>query len=450
LLSSGVKSSWLWRVSRECEYCDRSKQYETAHSTYSVHHSTALSEHPSTNPVQQPNLYTLTTPSSSELVDLTIVLDGPGPSTSAAKETREKRASRTHMVCCGLIIDLYDGINPYLRYPFGLHGEKNLPWNVKIERDRLVVQAWTCTKRRASGKEQCQPCQALLEGGYLPGIVERMNGTVHENTPLAYHGTAGLIEVARRKDNQIKSLRFTKLTTERLLAGISGQLDDAKRLHVAIASGKVKNVHVLLRVALNHKRNVRTILRRYCDAAAGVYSPRDMSEEAVMQGILLWRLGGVRIAEFAHLALGLPSLSVLRRQSTVLPIMPSPIFPIPSEVEVNVCAVFTDGLLDALKKSDKNVLHLVLMLDELATEKRPRWDDRTNNFLGLCREHGHLTSTTFTSEQDLDDMMESVKKGQVHYASEVRIKFLMSLPSSNIFISSVTILGNCCSYWLSE
>jgi len=28
------------------------------------------------------------------------------------------------------------------------------------------------------------------------------------------------------------------------------------------------------------------------------------------------------------------------------------------------------------------------MFDELAVEKRPQWDDKSNKVLGVCREHG--------------------------------------------------------------
>jgi hypothetical protein len=211
------------------------------------------------------------------------------------------------------------------------------------------------------------------------------------------------------------------LNKDRLIAGFTSKLDDTKRLHLAIASGKVKNVDALFRVAINHGRSVRTVLQRYCDAAAGIYTPRNNSEVAKMQGILLWRIGGIRVAQFAHLALGLPSMSVLRRESTMLPIMPSPGFPTLSGIEANMHAIFTDGLLDALKSANEKVFHLVLMLDEIATEKHLRWDDRTNHILGLCREHAHRTSTTFESEHVLDDVMECVNNGTVHYATEVSI-----------------------------
>ena len=49
-------------------------------------------------------------------------------------------------------------------------------------------------------------------------------------------------------------------------------------------------------------------------------------------------------------------------------------------------------------------LHVVpvLMFDEIATEKRLRWDAKTNYFLGFFREHAHQTSMEFINEGDLE------------------------------------------------
>jgi hypothetical protein len=64
------------------------------------------------------------------------------------------------------------------------------------------------------------------------------------------------------------------------------------------------------------------------------------------------------------------------------------------------------------------------MFDELATEKRIRWDPKTNYFLGVCRQHAYRTSMEFINEGDLEEMfrhIESVDENEkVHYASEVR------------------------------
>jgi hypothetical protein len=70
------------------------------------------------------------------------------------------------------------------------------------------------------------------------------------------------------------------------------------------------------------------------------------------------------------------------------------------------------------------------MLDELATEKRVRWDDSNDKFQGTCREHNHKLPLTFTSERELDLLCDALQDGEVHMASEVR-----RLSSSLIILS---------------
>jgi len=59
------------------------------------------------------------------------------------------------------------------------------------------------------------------------------------------------------------------------------------------------------------------------------------------------------------------------------------------------------------------------MFDELAVEKRPRWDDKSNKFLGVCREHGHTTSLEFTSEDDLVMLWNELESGKIHLSHKV-------------------------------
>jgi hypothetical protein len=64
------------------------------------------------------------------------------------------------------------------------------------------------------------------------------------------------------------------------------------------------------------------------------------------------------------------------------------------------------------------------MFDELAIEKRPRWDDKSNKFLGVCCEHGHATSLEFMSEDDLVILWEELESGKIHLSHEVRCVFV--------------------------
>jgi hypothetical protein len=65
------------------------------------------------------------------------------------------------------------------------------------------------------------------------------------------------------------------------------------------------------------------------------------------------------------------------------------------------------------------VLHAVAVFDELAIEKRPRWDDKSDKVLGICHEHGSGTSLEFTNEDDLETLWDELGSGKIHLAHEV-------------------------------
>ena len=59
------------------------------------------------------------------------------------------------------------------------------------------------------------------------------------------------------------------------------------------------------------------------------------------------------------------------------------------------------------------------MVDEIVTEKRVRWDSKTNRILGICREHEGQLNLTFDSLADVEELVKALREGRVHYASEV-------------------------------
>lgn len=79
------------------------------------------------------------------------------------------------------------------------------------------------------------------------------------------------------------------------------------------------------------------------------------------------------------------------------------------------------GVLNVVHSHVKvKVLHTVLMFDEIAAERRIRWDPKTNFFLGVCRQHASRTSMEFINEGDLEELYRHLDDGDVHYAGEVR------------------------------
>jgi len=101
-------------------------------------------------------------------------------------------------------------------------------------------------------------------------------------------------------------------------------------------------------------------------AAKKVYQPKNYGKEDMLRGLLLWCLGGGRVAEFAHCSLDLPSLQTLHRNTIISPITASVTFPTILEVQQNTRAC-VNSVVDLL--GDKSVVHQVLMFDELKVEE---------------------------------------------------------------------------------
>ncbi|KAI0282663.1 hypothetical protein BC826DRAFT_1110696 [Russula brevipes] len=116
---------------------------------------------------------------------------------------------------------------------------------------------------------------------------------------------------------------------------------------------------------------------------------------------------------------GTPSVSTIRTHTTVPQLLASPSYPTPNEVEHNVVASFQ--------------------------KKRPRWDDKTNKFLGLCREHGSETSIEFTSEEDLATLFEDLAHGNIHLASEATVGAVRILsPHQRLYSAHPIVLSGSC------
>ena len=156
--------------------------------------------------------------------------------------------------------------------------------------------------------------------------------------------------------------------------------------------------------------------------------PKGYTNEDIMRSIVMLRLAGSRVAEFAHRSMSLPSPTTARRNSVVSPLQVSVGKPTIREAEENIFS-FLGPLADVESLDGSKIKHQVFVLDELAIEKRPRWDDRTNMFLGACREHSHKVPLEFVSEKELEIFCNALDKGEIHAACEVSYFFFVHIPS---------------------
>ncbi|THU75684.1 hypothetical protein K435DRAFT_563551, partial [Dendrothele bispora CBS 962.96] len=91
----------------------------------------------------------------------------------------------------------------------------------------------------------------------------------------------------------------------------------------------------------------------------------------------------------------------------------------------------------------------VIMFDEIAVEKRLRWDPKTNHILGMCREHG--TALELNTDEDVDVLVDELHPSdhgtepRVHYASEATVGAVGILSGDKRIYSARPILisGTC-------
>lgn len=62
-----------------------------------------------------------------------------------------------------------------------------------------------------------------------------------------------------------------------------------------------------------------------------------------------------------------------------------------------------------------------IQFDELKVQERLRWDPRTNNILGVCREHAKVCALQFCSMNQAESIALALREKRIHLATEVRI-----------------------------
>ncbi|KAF8161442.1 hypothetical protein B0H34DRAFT_673382 [Crassisporium funariophilum] len=355
------------------------------------------------------------------------------------------KAKISALECEGYTLKFPDGTSPHTAYPFALHDTLILPWDYAVKNGVMKLFATTCSGLSKGEGQACQPCRQLIQNKTLEGIFTRIEHGTHKNTAFAYLGISALQELLRRKIRAIEYYRLRGLNQARKLLSKATALSDQKRLLMAILSGKVSRVDRLLDIGLCQRKGACGLLASLMAAAEGHYTPKSFTEEEDMKSLLMWKMGANWLAEINHQANKGQSVTYLRTRSTVPPIIPLHEQPTVEQVRANVEATF-DGLLDIIHSQNRSSLvHAVLMFDKLATEKRIRWDPKTNNFLGLCREHAHKTATEFVNEDDMEELFQKLDDGKVHFAGEATVGALGVLCKDNRIYPGrpVLVSGDC-------
>ncbi|KAJ7716434.1 hypothetical protein B0H16DRAFT_1898367 [Mycena metata] len=326
--------------------------------------------------------------------------------------------------CKGLQLVFPLGENRHIGYPFGLHSHRSLPWDYYSEGDRFYLRSTTCSKTTSADSAICSKCDKIRTNDIFKNIVDRIAHGVNENTLLMYYPIGGLVTKIRRKNDQIQVLRLTKHNDTQKLASQTAALDRHKEFMMAVASGEVKRMAPLVTASINNHEGMDALLARMGRASADVfregprYNAKGFTADDRMVGLCALRLGGSRLADILHRALGLPGLTTLRKHTVIRPLRASPGLPTIAEVEENIDA-YTVG--EDLPTGPPRIVHRVVMLDEIAVERRARWDDKTNMILGACREHSANVPLEFGDMADAELFFKELQAGNVHLATEATV-----------------------------
>lgn len=357
-----------------------------------------------------------------ELIDVDSLPDAPpltcksGKSTAQGSSAKPKRQVQS---CNGIVLKPPPGKSAHTLYPFALHEMLGDSWDYSVTSGKFILRSRSCDPcfDGRTDLNQCESCRALSENPNIIGIINRIQDGVHASAPFQYHGVGGLITVAREKTGNVRALRLRRLNDAKKLVVKVRALDMHKQFIMAIGSMKVERVERLIKASIAQNCGIQRCLELLDKAAQQVYRTRNYTEEDELRGLLLWRLGGGRVADIAHCALGLPSVRTLRRRTLIPRLTPSAGQPTLEEIISNTVAC-TSVIKDVLK-SNPGVVHQVLMFDEIKVEERPRWDDKTNNIIGVCREHSKNASLQYTSKDEVDLLLAQINDEKVHLATNV-------------------------------
>lgn len=96
------------------------------------------------------------------------------------------------------------------------------------------------------------------------------------------------------------SLKLRRENDGRKLAVRARETDDNKRLLMAIASKRFLQGVDVVRIGIKRKYGVNKMIHMYDDGVRGVWKPKTYEAVDILRGIAFLRLGGARVAEFAH------------------------------------------------------------------------------------------------------------------------------------------------------
>ncbi|KAG6836745.1 hypothetical protein H0H93_003969, partial [Arthromyces matolae] len=327
--------------------------------------------------------------------------------------------------CAGYHLITPPGNVPHASYPFLLHHTRELPWDITITKNKIVLRSHDCTEtvfRPSSsvntGPETCRWCLAIHNHHIVMGIRHRAVDGAHENTPWAYLTPTQMYSALERKTQQVNLLKLNGLNMGKKLGVRNHQIEGWKRLSMAIANEDIPRISALMRVETRKGHSVYSILEKIDMAARRAYNPHGYEKLDYERAFLILKLGGRAAAEIAHRALGIPSITTIKRHISSSPIQASSGLPTTTEMSHNLDICLRS---DGETRDHRRVIGMTIQVDEIKIQERLRWDPSSNLILGVCREHGSQCALEFRTIHQADVVQECLRSERIHLASEATV-----------------------------
>ncbi|KAF8154518.1 hypothetical protein B0H34DRAFT_809113 [Crassisporium funariophilum] len=329
--------------------------------------------------------------------------------------------------CPGYKMKLPPTASPYSSYPSTIHSVLTLPWDIFIHKNGIQLFSTMCSKAACStkkGKETealpCMACAQLRTNTALQGIEDRLENGNHENTSYAYLTPVETSDLLRRKTGQVKRLKLNALNKASALSVRNRRLDAWKRLAVAVGREDIPRIRSLMAREVRAGSSVFAILERIDAAAKRKFIPRGYEQADYERGYLIYMYGGRPAAQIAR-SLGIPSIDTIKRRVAAKPLQSSPGYPTTAELHTNLAHCYPDATPAASFNPSAPVLGMTMQIDEIKIQERLRWDPRSNQILGVCREHGKAVGLEFRSIHQADALLASLQQEKVHLATEASV-----------------------------
>ncbi|PPQ83800.1 hypothetical protein CVT24_007319, partial [Panaeolus cyanescens] len=344
--------------------------------------------------------------------------------------------------CMGLLVDWAHVGSLADTYNFQSHDGNQLPWKIvafisnKSIRIQLSPGCNVYLKSEVELKTKtCHKCYQLSHHPKLTLMLERaMNPEPSRYTNYSYLTN-------RQKDMALERYRLTlnkwklkALNSNRTIIRQNRIIQEQDQVIIAMSQNRTASAGRVLATSLRRGHSSSVILQRLLDCRNGKLVSREPWTEFELARANLARFkGGSQLLYSLSKAEGYPSARTLQRLSPCPEITPSIGQPNDAEFDTNISTFLGPK---GRKSSSNTLIGQALLIDDVAIEEAPRFDDNRSAFLGLCREHSGRIKTKIDTIEDLKAIHTALQAPKddpaaVHYGKDATVVALAPLTAQD-------------------